>query len=207
MINHRSTVDTRSQSRNKELFLDVAAVSLKETPAAELPRKNGNNLFGRLFGQKVGRPEAEVFISYGDLANLQTLSNYGFVEQNNRCNVEQVTVKVLGRGGVPVFVQSDGIIDEEAIATLRGWLLNTMEEEILPEDMRQAPVYVSPRNEEEVCALVAGYAEESLYEAEEGANVAARQKDSLVVTYLRERAQILQAALDKIQQEFPHLFT
>ena len=39
----------------------------------------------------------EALISYGNLNNLDTLADYGLVLQNNPCNVESVTVRMMRR--------------------------------------------------------------------------------------------------------------
>lgn len=78
LINHDSKVKTSARVKYGDLFLDVATESVRQRETAQLYK------FLR-------PPETEVCISYGDLTNMQTLLNYGFVRPDNPCNTEYLT--------------------------------------------------------------------------------------------------------------------
>ena len=159
------------------------------------------------------RHQEEVCISYGDLTNLQTLLNYGFVLLPNPHNVEVVSVPLLGLPA-PIAVECDarGRVDPLALGALRRALATPEElSTALPnewtaqlETFSMSP-YLTPRNELEVHAVLAGFVQQAVQDAEYGALAAKRQDDTLVADYLRGRAATLQLTLDKIQSKFPQV--
>jgi hypothetical protein len=185
LINHNGSVTTSARAMDGELFLDVATESILEERA----------MFG-LF-----RSETEVCISYGDLTNIATLLNYGFVQPDNPYNSESFVVNVLRHPSVPATVQSDGTIDPLALGLVRRYLASSEELEIASGPL--VPL-LSTRNELEVYALIAACLEESIYEAKMGADTVKR--DTLVLSYLAGRVRTLQRGLDRIEQQFPDVF-
>jgi hypothetical protein len=185
LINHDSTVKTSARVTEGDLFLDVATESIVDEPA----------IFG-LF-----RSEPEVRMSYGQLTNLQTLLNYGFVQPENPFNTESILVNVVRQPPCMAEVRSDGTIEPISLGMLRRYLATSEELETAP----SVPlVLLSRRNEVEVYALIACFLEESIYEAKRG--VDASKDDSLVLNYLVGRVHTLQKGLARIQQEYPDVF-
>lgn len=78
MINHDSSVPTKARLDKNKGF------------AGE-----GDVLY--LTSGKSYHKGDEAFISYGNLNNLDTLADYGFVMESNPCNVESVTVRMMRR--------------------------------------------------------------------------------------------------------------
>jgi hypothetical protein len=156
------------------------------------------------------KDDDEVRISYGELGNLQTLVQYGFVEAHNPFNTEVVKVPVF-RQQSPVYVTVDanGSIDSISLSALRKSLATDSElEGCFTKNENQGsrllvPV-LSSRNEIETHALIGSYLEESIHEAQVGVTCAA--SGALVRSYLLERAQTLQRGLDRIQEKFPQIW-
>jgi hypothetical protein len=154
------------------------------------------------------RDDKEVCISYGDLTNLHTLLNYGFVVSSNPCNRETLTFRFIRGSPVVVTFQADGSPDEQGLGQLRQRLANTEETEILdtmPELEDTPLLFVSQRNEEEVYGFLAGELELVIDQAKDGAKKATSVKDQLVSAYLTGRSLTLQAALERIKKEFPQV--
>jgi len=153
-----STDDDERTQRKKErrLRLDVETQSLLRLPnggpvTAALPREK-KNFFSDLFAMSPNRKQQqndvdnaynvdEVRCSYGDLTNLQTLVDYGFVADDNPCNRERFAVKLLGSSPsslasrtpspqvVTVAAQSVGSIDFASVSLIRRALAT-------PEELR-----------------------------------------------------------------------
>lgn len=170
MFNHDCTVKTSARVQDNNLLLNVQ------------PSFDKNQ---------------EVRISYGDLSNLETLCNYGFVTADNPCNTEVVTVRIIRRAPLPLEIAGDGSIDPSAIATLRQYLANAQE----LESTQSFSEPVSDRNELDVFSLVAYELSEASQEAKRGAE--ASRKDPLVASYLHARANLLEKAVKVIERAFP----
>ena len=148
----------------------------------------------------------EVFISYGDLTNLDTLWDYGFVTADNPYNAETVEVQIIRQPSLKVTVAADGSIQNSALTSLRRYLATTKE----VDEQRQSgdnilafSKPISERNEMEVFAFLATELNEAATEAKSGAREA--EEDDLVRTYLHERSKTLQKGLDAILDRYPDL--
>lgn len=175
MLNHSPLVPTRAEVKDDNFVLSI-----------------GNKV-------PVGK---EVFISYGYLTNLETLSEYGFVSPDNPCNEESLLVKMIRQPPVGVVVDRDGAINVDAIAKLREYVANMygIENESSDELFLQP---ISDSNEEEVFSFLATYLQEAIDEAEVGAKLA--QGDDLVTLYLTERAKTLERGVSWVKKKFPNL--
>ena len=137
----------------------------------------------------------EVFISYGDLTNLDTLCNYGFVSEANECNKEIVDVLLMGMNA-PVQVcisDKDGSIDNTSLSVLRSSFA-------IPGGDENNDLV-----DEEVYSLIASFVDGAIYDANEGAEKALERGDNLVRLYLQCRAQTLQKGLESIKEKFPDM--
>jgi len=143
----------------------------------------------------------EVFISYGDITNLDTLSDYGFVSPNNPCNAESFVVKMIRQPPVGVIVDKDGMINLDAIAKLREYVATPQGLDSGGDDLYLQPI--SESNEEEVYSFLATYLQEAIDDAQIGATQA--KDDDLVSIYLSERAKTLQKGIAVIKKKFPEL--
>ncbi len=146
----------------------------------------------------------EVFISYGDLTNLETLCNYGFVSRENKCNLESIDILMMRRPPVKVTISGvDGSIDQGSLATLRSYLATPAE----LEDAGNNSLFTTPisdSNEEEVYSLIASFIDEAMTDANEGAEKV-RGEDELIETYLQKRADTLKKGLAYVKKKFPLL--
>ena len=150
----------------------------------------------------------EAFISYGNLANLDTLADYGFVEENNVHNTESVEVRMMRQRPFPITVYADGSIDAGSKATLRYYLANEEELEVFSnlEEGQGLGILAKPisdRNELDVTSFIASTIAEASEEARDEA--ADSMDDSLVRTYLSERAKLLDLAVQKMKAKYPDL--
>ncbi len=135
----------------------------------------------------------EVFISYGDLTNLDTLCNYGFVSEMNQSNKETVDILLMGSAPVQVEIsQMDGSIDNTALSILRSSI------SVVARDNNDGM-------DEEVYSLIASFIDEAIYDANEGAGKSIEQGDDLVTKYLQCRSATLQRGLDRIKNKFPEI--
>jgi len=198
MINHDGSCGTRASIVQDELFLSVDQIFSKGD---------------------------EVFISYGDLTNLETLCNYGFVVPSSSSSVvpaivakknneETIDVSIIRRPAVRVILDSDGSFDADSLATLRSYLVS-------PEEMerrrnmdegevtsRPTTTFIKPisdENEEDVFCLIYSFLIEAVTDANIGVETARSQEDSLVECYLRERVMILEQGLAFARRKFPSL--
>jgi len=150
----------------------------------------------------------EAFISYGNLNNLDTLVDYGFVTRNNPCISESVGIQMMRKPPISVTVYADGSIDSGAKATLRYYLANEEELEIFSSVDRGSGLGIlakplSDRNELDVQSFIASTLDEAAYEAKEGATGAG--SDDLVSLYLKERAKLLDLGIERIKSKYPRL--
>lgn len=196
MLNHDATIKTRAKiDENQNLLMSTDAVL------------NSNE---------------EVFISYGDLSNLDTLCDYGFVSSTNPVNTETLPLRTLLLPGqtLQVTIHADGSIDGDTLLTLRKILANAKELEEIEEKTKDkgsnadALAFsrpVSDRNELEVQALVSAFVYEEVDTARNGAKeLSLRNRDGngddLVMRYLSARADTLQNGLNRIKKNFPDAF-
>lgn len=150
----------------------------------------------------------EAFISYGNLSNLDTLADYGFVAENNPCNSESIGVRMMGVPPFSVTVYADGSIDSGAKATLRYYLANEEELEIFSSLEKGSGLGIlskplSERNELDVQSFIASTLDGASYDAKEGASDAG--DDQLVSLYLNERAKLLELGIQRIKSKYPDL--
>lgn len=185
MINHKASIKTTAEVLDNELYLNIAAESIPQKPG----------LFDMF------QPEPEVFISYGDFTNLQTLVQYGFSVEENPFNAESIKISVMRQGSITATVFGNGSVDPLSMSTLRQTLATTDELEAINEGDLMVP-FLTNRNEMEVYALIAGYLEEAIYESKMGAST----DDDVVASYLRGRVATLQVGMDKIRKKYPDLF-
>jgi hypothetical protein len=149
---------------------------------------------------------SEVFISYGDLTNLDTLADYGFVSENNPCNSETISVQMIRRPNLEITVYKDGSVDSGTKATLRYYLANEEELEIFSSIDKGSGLGVlakplSERNELDVQSFIASTLDEASYDAKSGASDA--ENDQLISKYLSERANLLDFAKERICSKYP----
>ena len=182
MINHDSSIDTSAKIVPTDDYGDEIHLSIQQQFS-------------------IGD---EVFISYGELTNLETLCNYGFVSDTNIHNEESIDVLMMRKPPVKVTVSDiDGSIDEGALGTLRSYLATPSEIENAKSFQFTSPI--SDSNEEEVYSLIASFADAAMYNANEGAEHAREKKDDLVEHYLKNRATTLKKGLECIKKKFPSL--
>jgi hypothetical protein len=150
----------------------------------------------------------EAFISYGNLANLDTLADYGFVTENNPCNSESVEVRMMRRQSFPLTVYADGSIDAGSKANLRYNLATKEELEVFNtlEEGQGLGILAKPisdRNELDVNSFIASTIAEASDEARAGADYS--QDDELIRKYLLERAKLFDLAIQRIKSRYPDL--
>ena len=185
MINHDCSISTKAEMLNTDAG----------DKALEL------NVRGK--GFKAGE---EVFMSYGDMTNLDTLCNYGFVAPENPCNVECLDVRlILSPEPIKVGIASDGTIAVEALALLRRLLANGAE----IKGRNQLSDFMEPiseNNELEVVSFLATEMDMSAKDARRGALEAATvREDKMVKTYLSTRAATLEKGIESIKVRYPDL--
>ena len=153
------------------------------------------------------KAEEEVKISYGALSNIDTLCDYGFVMEDNPCNVEVLEIRLLGSPSVAVAIYPDGSVDKSAIYMLRENLA-TSEEAALAMSREGSPLMkfskpISDRNELDVYSLLASSLDDAASTSASGAEEA--RDDSLISTYLSGRAGTLRRGIETILQKYPDL--
>lgn len=186
MINHDATSKTSARIIQDELFLSV--------------------------DKEFGKGE-EVFISYGDLTNLETFCNYGFVSETNRSNKEFIDVKMIRRLPVRVTIDSEsgGSLDAGSLATLRSYLTPPEEVNALlarNENLSMNTVFTKPisdSNEVEVYSFIASFVDEAIHEGSKGIDWARENDDALLEKYLVSRVNVLKKGLEFMTQRFPDL--
>lgn len=185
-INHDSSSQTSARIIDDDLFLSVGGES-----------EQGE----------------EVFISYGDLTNIETLCNYGFVSETNKFNTEIVDVKMIRKTPVQVIIddQSGGSLDLGSLATLRSYLAPPEEVDAAlarNENLSMNTVYTKPisdSSEEEVYSFIASFVDEAIYDGTQGIEWAQANTDGLMEIYFTERVKVLKKGLTFMQNKFPDL--
>ena len=200
MMNHDPTIKTKAKvlgrkDKNKEKGFQKD--SLPRGPALELSILDHSFSAGN-----------EIFMSYGDMTNLDTLCDYGFVADNNPCNVECLDVRlILSPEPVKVAVASDGTIALETLALLRRLLANG--EELKGKNRDQLADFMEPlseNNELEVLSFLATELDMSSKAARRGSLEAATvREDRMVTSYLSTRAATFEQAIETIKEKFPDL--
>jgi hypothetical protein len=188
-INHDSTVPTRARVNEDEGTTGSGGVLCLTS------------------GRSYSRGE-EAFISYGNLSNLDTLVDYGFITENNPCNSESISVQMIRKPPFTLTVLADGSVDSGSKATLRWYLANEEEMEIFSSLEKGSGLGVlarplSERNELDVQSFIASTLDEAAYDAKAGASEAGN--DDLICRYLQERSSLLIAGIQKIKSKYPDL--
>lgn len=186
MINHDASVQTRAQVEKDKGFA-------------------GSGDILRLQSGKKCAKGSEVFISYGNLSNLDTLVDYGFVSDTNPCNTETITVRMMGHQPFVLNVYADGSIDAGSKATLRYNLATPEDLEIFSSIEKGSGLGIlakplSERNEVDVQSFIASTIDEALYETKAGA--AETKDDALINMYLSAREKQFELAIEKITNKF-----
>ena len=212
MFNHKSNVKTSARVVERNRFmLEVEAKSVLGTSEGAKTGDWTDQLFG-LFSGKSGdiyKPGEEVYVSYGNFDNMETLCNYGFVDEENASNVETFRVRLLGKATSYLLVNSNGSINnmsnQLSLTDLRITLATPPEIEAL-EGNWNGMGNISKRNDIEVFGLIAGELEEALYDAKAGADEATMKGDDLVASYLRGRQKTLEKGRDWLKEKYPVVF-
>ncbi len=150
----------------------------------------------------------EAFISYGNLSNLDTLADYGFVTKNNPCNSESINIQLMRKSPFAVTVMADGSIDSGAKATLRWYFADKEELEIFSSLEKGSGLGIlakplSERNELDVQSFIASTLDEAAYDADAGASE--EGNDEIVRLYLTERSKLLNSGIHRIKAKYPDL--
>jgi len=187
MINHDASVQTRARVEKDKGFAGPGDIL-------------------RLQSGKKYAKGSEVFISYGNLSNLDTLVDYGFVSDQNPFNTETIAVRMMGQQPFLLNVYADGSIDAGSKATLRYYLASPEELEIFSSIEKRSGLGIlskplSDRNELDVQSFIASTIDEALFETKEG--TAETKADALIHMYLSARAKQFESALERIQKQFP----
>jgi hypothetical protein len=161
---------------------------------------------------------SQVYISYGDLSNLDTLCDYGFIssdsDNSNPCNYESLNVQLIRRPPFQVTVFLDGSVDVASLANLRSYLADAEDLKDLVDDngdlnagmgLAAFSKPLSERNELDVQSFLASTLDEGIEMARSGAETAEVVGDLLVANYLSQRASLLNKGLERIKQSFPGL--
>lgn len=184
MINHDSNSKTSATIKENDLFLSLS----NDFPKGE-----------------------EVFISYGDLTNLETFCNYGFVSETNSCNAEYVVLKIIRKDPVNVKINNDGSLDSGSLAVLRSYLTPQEEVDTLLASNENLTILtlfskkLSESYEGEMYSLIASFIDEGIYDGKKGIIWAKENGDKLVEKYLVARVGILEKGLKNMKVRFPEL--
>jgi hypothetical protein len=221
MFNHDSTIPTSATVEDGRLLLDVSpkAFFVPDEPAQEEEKPDWKKqMFGLFRGPTSSSSDAkssnrkrkgsEIFISYGDLNNLETLCNYGFVPDHNGCNTETFQVRMMRQPPATIVVDDTGSMDnvfnQLTLSSLRLNLATVDELEEL--QMYAQGARISDKNELEVYALIGGELEEAVYEAKNGVKEAEEVNDALAAAYLEGRRSTLQKAAERLQRKYPEIY-
>lgn len=216
MFNHKSTIRTSARVDGGNRFLlEVDSNSILETDNQNSqPANDWTKQLFSFFGGKNSKQDEytsgkEVFVSYGNFDNMETLCNYGFVDEDNTANMETFRVRLLGKAPAYMLVDSSGSIDnmlnQLSLADLRVALATPEEMKWLEENW-DGMSKISDKNNVEVFALIAGELEEALYDARNGAEQAHAMGDALVANYLRGRQKTLEKGRDWLKTNYPNVF-
>jgi len=187
MINHDASIQTRARIEEDKGFAGLGDI---------LQLQSGKNY----------AKGSEVFISYGNLSNLDTLVDYGFVSDTNPCNTETIAVRMMGQQPFTLTVYPDGSVDAGSKATLRYNLATPEELEIFSTIEKGTGLGIlakplSDRNELDVQSFIASTIDEALYETKAGA--AETKDDALINMYLSARQKQFELAIERITHKFP----
>ena len=187
MINHDCSIQTRARIEEDKGFAGSGDILQLQS------------------GKKYAKG-SEVFISYGNLSNLDTLVDYGFVSENNPCNTETIAVRMMGQQPFNLIVYADGSVDAGSKATLRYNLATPEELEIFSTIEKGTGLGIlakplSDRNELDVQSFIASTIDEALYETKAGA--AETNDDTLINAYLSAREKQFKLAIERITNKFP----
>lgn len=222
MFNHNSRVKTSARVDGGDRFwLDVDSDSIllggqnsdSAGKSAEPDWKDQlMGMFGGVLGsnEPIYKPGTQVFVSYGDFDNMETLCNYGFVDPDNVANSETFRVRLMGKAPAFLVVDPkgsvDNIINQMSLTDLRVALATPEELDSLEEMGWSGMGKMTDRNEVEVFALVAGELEEALYDAKAGAEEAERRGETAVALYLKGRQNTLERGRSWLKENFPDVF-
>jgi hypothetical protein len=212
MINHQPAIPTHlrvthddkvtSMNQGSQIInLDISVQHDSETVSGM--RKDQENMLLNWWRYPFTQPskrKPEIFISYGEFSNVQSLLQYGFLVPDNPHNIEVLVVRVLQQTS-PIFltIRADGSIDDRDLGRIRMAFASTMEKDLLQAiafrgpPIDTSPLFLSHRNEDEVMGFVAAELEIAIEKAIEGSELC--KDDALVCLYLKERGRTLQKAL------------
>lgn len=191
MISHDGSVSTRAK--------------VKEEVGFESSAEQGGVLCltsGRSYLQG-----EEVFISYGNLSNLDTLADYGFVTKDNPCNSETINIQMMLKPPLSITINADGTIAQ--VATLRWYFADKDELEMFSSLENGSGLGIlskplSDRNELDVQSFIASTLDEAAYNANLGATEIGGD-DETVRLYLSERSKLLYSGIEKIKAKYPDM--
>lgn len=213
MLNHDSRVKTSARVDGADRLLLEATY---DTIFVEEENSKSNDWADQVFGGFLGggsnkasfQPGKEVFVSYGDFDNMETLCNYGFVAEDNSVNIDTFRVRVMRKAPAYLVIEKDGSIDNLfntiSLTDLRVNLLAENEFELLND--YDGDGMISERNEIEVWAVIAGELDEAAYGAKLGISQAEDRNDDIVASYLKGRYGTLQKGIDWLKTKYPDLF-
>jgi hypothetical protein len=213
MLNHDPRVKTSARIDGADRLLLEATY---DTIFVEEENSKSNNWADQVFGGFFGggsnkasfQPGKEVFVSYGDFDNMETLCNYGFVAEDNSVNTDTFRVRVMRKAPAYLVIEKDGSIDNLfntiSLTDLRVNLLAEKEFELLND--YDGDGMISERNEIEVWAVIAGELDEAAYGAKMGISQAEDRNDDMVASYLKGRYGTLQKGIDWLKTKYPDLF-
>lgn len=213
MFNHKSTIQTSARVDGGNRFLlEVDTNSILGTDKRISQPNDWTSAFKSFWGPKANAYTSgkEVFVSYGNFDNMETLCNYGFVDEDNTANVETFRVRLLGKAPSYLVVDYstgsiDTLINQLSLADLRVALATSEEMQWIEENW-DGMSKISDKNNVEVFALIAGEIEEALYDAKKGADEAQVLGDALVASYLRGRQKTLEKGRDWLKANYPSVF-
>ena len=201
MLNHDCTVQTKAQVIAND-DISISDDNNYDGKMLELSIRGENYQSGQ-----------EVFISYGDFTNLDTLCDYGFVSPTNTRNMEFIDIRIIhSPQPISVAISSSsppgkgGAIDVTSLATLRRLLATPEEMDGRRKDLLSdffEPL--SERNDIEVLSFLATKLDENAKLAREGARKALLKEDTLVGNSLTARADTLEKGIAFILERFPSL--
>lgn len=217
MFNHKSCVKTSARvDGGRRVVLQVAKDSILR-PSAAKKEDWATQLLVMFGADSGGRPRyqkgTEVYVSYGSFDNMETLCNYGFVDENNEHNVETIRVRVRDEAPTYLVVTNqdgsiDNMINQRSLTKLRVAFASTEETETLEHNKWDGMGSISKDNDREIFGLIAGELEEALYDAKTGADEANNTEigDTLAAAYLRGRQKTLEKGRDRLKAIYPDVF-
>jgi hypothetical protein len=183
------------------------SVTTKARTVPQQNQKDGGEALELLVRGKSFKAGEEVMMSYGGMTNLETLSGYGFVAENNLCNVESLDVRlIMSPDPINVAIAFDGTIAVEALAMLRRLLASG--DDLREKNRNRLTDFIEPlsdKNELEVVSLLATELDMSAKYSRRGAMEATGREDQLVTTYLAARASTFEKGIESLKERFPEL--